>query len=77
MTSPPPRVTFDLQLLTYDPQLLGCIQAEPGAECVPQRSHHGIRQDGAQIVEEESGRHEVTGITDDGWQQKEEEESGV
>ncbi len=63
--------------LTYDPQQFGGVQAEAGAEGVPQRSHHSVRQDGSQVVEEEAGRHKVPGVAHDGRQQEEEEEGGL
>lgn len=66
-----------LTSLTYDPEQFGSVQAEASAEGVPQRSHHGIQKDGAQVVKEEASWHEVARVSDDGGQQEEEEEGGL
>ena len=63
--------------LTYDSQQFGSVQTEAGAEGIPQRPHHSVRQDGSQVVKEEAGRHEVTSIAHNGGQQEEEEEGGL
>lgn len=64
-------------LLTYDPEQFGGVQAEAGAEGVPQCSNHRVHQDGSQVVKEEASRHEISSITHDGRQQEEEEEGRV
>lgn len=65
------------QNLTNHSSQLHPVKAESCAEGVPQCAHHRIQQDGTQIVEEESGWHEVAGIAHDGGQQEEEEEAWV
>lgn len=52
-------------------------EGEPNPDTVPQRSHHGVPQHRADVLEERPGGHEVAAVEDDGWEHVEEEDVGA
>lgn len=52
-------------------------KGEPDADAVPQRSHHGVPQHRAHVLEEWPGGHEVAAVQDDRREHVEEEDVGA
>lgn len=48
-------------------------QGHADADGVPQRAHHGVPEDGADVLEERAGGHEVARVQHDGGQEVQEE----
>lgn len=57
--------------------LADAIEGKADAKNVPDGPHHGVEQDGADVLEERAAGHEVAGVQHDGGQEVEEENVAV
>lgn len=66
------QLLVDVDLLEHSQQ-----EGKADAKNIPDGPHHGVEQDGADVLEERAAGHEVAGIQHDGGQEVEEENVAV
>lgn len=58
----PPRLVHVLESLTHKSSLLQAPEGSTRCEGIPECAHHGIGEDGTQIVKEQPAGHEIARV---------------